>query len=176
MDSYEITLVLDRDGYLADAEVHALFEATGGEANVEHGPGGVHVTVEREAETLTRAITTAMRDIETVPGLRVAGVAHEDGVTLADIARRAGRTRESIRLYATGRRGPGGFPAPDWVSSAGDKFWSWAEVGSWLADHVGVTVELTQHELVAADRMLAARAALRDEDEADRAELVGLLT
>ena len=89
---------------------------------------------------------------------------------------RLGRTRESIRLYSAGKRGPGGFPAPDLVASSGDRFWSWTDVAAWLHDSLGEAVTVPPRELRTADRLLQARAALADEtNERDRAELSRLL-
>jgi hypothetical protein len=172
---HEFTLVLDGVGYLPDDTIEALYEATGGDAGIEHGPDGVFVTLERDADSLAAAIARTVSDLETVPGTAVVGVSQDDGVTLADIARRLGRSRESVRLYAAGKRGPGGFPRPEWASSSGERFWWWVEVAGWFRDALGADVEVPPHELRTADRLLGARAALRDEDESDRAELVGLL-
>lgn len=176
MTSYDFTLRLDRYGYLTDDEITALDEATGGDSTIEDGPDGVFVAIGREAASLAAAIASAVADVEKVPGMRVIGVEQDDGVTLADIARRVGRTRESVRLYATGKRGPGNFPAPDWVASSGERFWSWIEVAGWFHVRLGADVPVPPHELLTADRLLAARAALAEEtDEDARAELAKLL-
>jgi hypothetical protein len=175
MTHYEFALRLDRVGYLADTEVDALYAATDGDADIEHGPTEVLVSFDRDAPSLAGAIASAVRDVESVAGLHAVGVAQDDGVTLAEIARRTGRTRESIRLYATNKRGPGGFPNPDWIAASGERFWSWGEVAGWLRDRLGLAVETRPHELVTADRLLAARNSLRNEPDAStRAELAGL--
>jgi hypothetical protein len=57
-------------------------------------------------------VLSAIRDIELVSGLRVVEVERQEFVSLTDIAWRLGRTPESVRLLATGRRGPGAFPSP----------------------------------------------------------------
>lgn len=119
---------------------------------------------------------SAVADVEKVEGLTVVGVLQDDPVTLVDIARRTARTRESVRMLASGKRGPGGFPEPMLVTTGGEKVWNWPDVGGWLRDRLGSEVELPPHELVAADRLLAARRALREEnDEATRTELGHLL-
>jgi hypothetical protein len=175
MKSYEFTLGIGGAGYLPDKTLDALYEATDGDAAIEHGPKGVFITIEQEAESLAAAITSAVTDVETVPGITVVGIAQEDGVTLADVARRVGRTRESVRLYTIGARGPGGFPSPDWTSSSGERFWSWTEVAAWFRDVLNKDIAVPPHELATADRLLAARALLRDEEAPSRAELVTLL-
>jgi len=51
-------------------------------------------------------------------------------VTLAEIGRRCGVTRESVRLWASGRRGPGGFPLA--IAVVGhSKLWRWTDVVTW---------------------------------------------
>ena len=87
----------------------------------------------RRAPTLLDAITTAIRDVESVPPLRVVRVENEDLLTMAEIARRLGRTRESVRLLVEGKRGKGGFPAPE--SGTGKwRFWRWSDILAWLED------------------------------------------
>lgn len=176
METYDFTFTLNRAP--TDDEVETLFGEGCDDGSPEYNP--IHntgsITFDREASSLALAIASAVADVEKVPGLRVVGVSREDGVTLTDIARRVGRTRESIRLYAAGKRGPGGFPAPDWTTASGERFWSWAEVAVWFRDVLGEDVTVPPHELLTADRLLQARAALADEpDERDRAELSKLL-
>jgi hypothetical protein len=62
-----------------------------------------------------------------------------------------------VRLWATGQRGPAGFPAPEWTSPSGERFWSWAEVARWLNDEHGVIVEVEPDEIRWADAILVAR-------------------
>jgi hypothetical protein len=66
-------------------------------------------------------------------------------VTLAEIGRRCGVTRESVRLWASGKRGPGDFPLA--VAAAGhSKLWRWSDVVTWVA---GRTRSVEQRELLA---------------------------
>lgn len=67
-------------------------------------------------------------------GLRPIRLDAGDWVTLDDIGRRIGRSRESVRLWSVGRMGPGGFPAP-LNPGLGTAFFSWAEVAAWLHAH-----------------------------------------
>ena len=73
--------------------------------------GPATADVHREAANLVDAVLSAIRDIERVPRLRVIEVERQDLVGLTDIAWRLDRSAESVRLLATGQRGPGGFPA-----------------------------------------------------------------
>lgn len=103
-------------------------------------------------------------------------------VSLADIADRAGVSREAVRLWAAGQRGPGGFPDPVVFSQrTGEKGWDWHQVAAWLesyryAPRFDITYLQEVRALVMADRVLAARHALKSEpDEAVREEFERLL-
>lgn len=111
---------------------------------------------DREAPTLADAIASAVRDVEAA-GLRVLRVLDEDLLTLADIADRAGRSRESVRRYATGVRGGGGFPLPVNPGRDGTVFYRWSEVAPWLRDRLGVDVPEVDPALVVADLLLQVR-------------------
>jgi hypothetical protein len=104
MTIHVFTLVLDRAP--TDAELTALVDA--GRDDVIFGVEDDLPVAEfdREAPALTDAIVSAIRDVESV-GLRPLRVLDQDLLTLADIADRIGRSRESVRRYATGVRGGG---------------------------------------------------------------------
>ena len=58
----------------------------------------------------------------------------DDWLTLQDIAKRVGISREVVRLWSVGACGPGGFPPP--LNPKRDtSFYSWAEVSGWIRDH-----------------------------------------
>ncbi len=175
MTVYDFTLRLDVLGYLTEDQTEAIYESTGGDVGIEDGPRGVFISFDREAPSLPAAIASAVRDVERVPGMRVIGVGQDDDVTLADIAQRTGRSYESVRLYAAGKRGPGGFPAPDWTSPGGERFYSWTEVASWLRDRLSVDVVVPPFELRLADEVLRTRRDLGAADEQTRAEFGRLL-
>lgn len=174
MTSYDFTLRLDRTGYLNDAEIDAAYEATGGDADVTDGPNGVSVSFNREAASLAAALSSAVGDLARI-GLRAVGVVQDDEVTLRDIAARTGRSYEAVRMWAAGKRA-GEFPAPHFTTSGGERLWSWTRVAAWLRDRLSIEVSATPHELVAADRILAAADALRTEPADTRSELEKLFT
>ncbi|MDR0417371.1 MAG: hypothetical protein LBH76_08710 [Propionibacteriaceae bacterium] len=93
-------------------------------------------------------------------GYRAVGVGTDDLVAAPVTAQRTGRTRESVRLLPTGRRGPGGFPAP--VVAGRWTTWSWQAVRGCFAGHGGAAVvgpaERGAATLAAADLLLRARA------------------
>lgn len=93
---------------------------------------GVYV----EAPDAKTAALHAIEVVETaVTCSRVVGV-EEDLVAASDVAERLDCSAELIRLWATGQRGPGGFPAPrGFVGSHQTRVWRWADVHAWLAEH-----------------------------------------
>jgi len=179
---HEFMLKLNRETTAEEAD--KLYEAGCGDAGVESGPYGTVIDFDREAPSLAQAIASAVRDIEKVPGLRAVGVRCDNMVTLLDIANRTGVTREAVRLWAAGERGPGGFPKPVLITTGGEKIWDWEQVSRWtqqsqkpvilvegLSDAVAV-----RRILGMADRVLAARDALMSEpDESARQEFERLL-
>ncbi|HEY8474775.1 MAG TPA: hypothetical protein VIL37_19410 [Natronosporangium sp.] len=154
MPVHVFTLVLDRRP--DDDELAALLEAGCDDATfgVEHGLPIAEF--DREAPALADAIASAVRDVESA-GLRVLRVLEQDLVTLADIADRIGRSRESVRRYATGERGGGGFPPPVNPGREGTVFYRWSEVAPWLREHVGLDAPEHDPALVVADLLLQAR-------------------
>jgi hypothetical protein len=188
--SYEFTLRLNRE--VADDELDALYAAGCDDAAIETGPLGAVADFDREAPSLAHAITSAARDIDKVPGLRAVGVQCDSMVNLQDIADRVGVSREAVRLWAAGKRGPGGFPKPILITTGGEQVWDWGQVAPWVDNYTRkqarsywtlhrVRADLrdaieTLRIFNAADRVLAARDALRSEPDDDvRHELEQLL-
>ena len=168
---YEFTVHLDRAP--DDDGLDALCESGMDDTVPEIWPGGRAVLhVQREAESLSRAIVTAVADIERA-GFRAVGIDSEDLVTLAGIAEKTSRSRESVRLLSLGKRGPGGFPAAVY-SDSGRSLYSWAAVRNWFAMCYGpasVAVADTQADtLAAADLLLRAR--LLDADMSQLSSLI----
>ncbi len=93
---------------------------------------------DRIAPSLPDALATVLAElIDALPEATLIRVHEYDLASMSDIAARAGRTPESIRLLVNGKRGPGGFPP-----AAGDlggrmKVWRWAEVAQWFEETLG---------------------------------------
>ena len=108
MTEHEFTLVIDGD--LADEKVAAtLFEVGCDDATFGIIDGIGYGEFIREASTFADAVMSAIRQVESVAGLRVMHIEPDDIVTMTDIAERLDRTRESVRLLIAGQRGPGSF-------------------------------------------------------------------
>ncbi len=165
MSIYEFTFVVDHR--FSDDECDALFDRAD-DVTPERERDRTLLGFDRDADTLAAALVSALRDVEAA-GLVVSSVCSEDLVTLKEIAARTGRTYESVRLLATGKRGPGGFPGP--MSSDGWTLYSWAQVRPWFARHYPSSVQdrelLTlEHDrlIAAADHLVRARALMRGDN------------
>lgn len=93
-----------------------------------------YLDIEREARDFETAILEAIMEVEAL-GIKVGGVEPGDFVTAAEIARRLGRSKESLRLLISGERGQGGFPVPVAGVTGNTKIWRWSEVLDWLESH-----------------------------------------
>lgn len=170
MTSYDFTMKLNRS--LTPEDVEALYETGCSDAAVETGPLGTVLDFSRESSSLAEALVSAVHDIEKVPGLRAIGIACDNIVSLAEIAEHAGVSREAVRLWSNGQRGPGGFPAPVAVSHGGERGWDWWQVRHWLVyTKLQAPVSDTHwfsskmRILCVADQVLAARQALLSEPD-----------
>ena len=158
---YDFTVRLNR-APLTDAEFDAIFEAGLDDANVTTTPDGrASLMVSRQAGSMAEAIVSVVADIEAA-GFAATGVEAEDLLTLAAIGRRVGRSRESMRLLAAGKRGPGGFPAA--VTSGPSPLYSWTQVRAWMEDHnMDVPAPDVEHDaVVAADLLIRAHVLMPD--------------
>ncbi|MCI0457276.1 MAG: hypothetical protein L0Z62_09885 [Gemmataceae bacterium] len=136
--TYDFTLVLSGVPELTDELTDALFEAGCDDATVGQREGVVFLDFSREARSAREAILSAVAAVEGAGvGARVAHVEPDDLVTMAEIARRAGRSRENVHQLVTGERGPGGFPPPVANLTKRSPVWRWTEVARWLAEKEG---------------------------------------
>jgi hypothetical protein len=117
------------------AVVDALYEAGWDDAVVAFDPelgGEGQAMFDREAESAVAAVVSAIKEGRRA-GVELIGVS-EDLVTLAEVAERTDRSFAAVDHWATGRRGPGSFPAPR-VARQRVSLYSWAEVVVWLRAH-----------------------------------------
>ena len=116
-----------------DSALDALYETGCDDAVFSSADGEVRAAFDRVAASFEEALVTAIRDLEAgAPEARVLRVAPDGWLTLAEIATAVGQTRESVRLYSKGARGPGGFPAPAARAGARSQLWWWPEVAAWF--------------------------------------------
>jgi hypothetical protein len=136
---FNFTLILDGD---AEQHADALYEAGCHDALLGAVNGISYAEFDREAPNMVEAIATAVAAIHSVGGLRVVRVEPEELITAAEIARRLGRSRESVRLLTTGARGRGDFPEPVSHLRFRNPLWRWSDVLAWTnADHEHARIE-----------------------------------
>ncbi len=100
--------------------------------------GSFLLEFDRRAGGLPRALVGAFEElVRTVPDATVLRVEEDDLATMADIAKRSGRTPESVRLLVAGRRGPGGFPPAAGRIDARTRVWRWADAAQWFDETLG---------------------------------------
>jgi hypothetical protein len=140
MTTHQFTIIVDGPDLQEEAHVQALFEAGCDDATVGRVGTLQYLDFDREAEIFAEAVLSATTAIETaVPEARVIHLEPDDLVTMAEIAERTGRTRESVRLLTSGQRGPGGFPAPATHFKSRYRMWRWQAVAAWFAEALGET-------------------------------------
>jgi hypothetical protein len=172
IQTWGFTLRLNRAP--TDDELDLLYEAGCDDA----APEGNLLHFDRAADTLLHAVVSASEDVAKATGLWSVGVVRQDVVSLREIASRLGRTYESARLLAEGRRGPGGFPAPV-VDIGSTKLYVWVDVERWAHHSAGLPTRSDTgvgEDLTLADAVLTVRARLRDASPPQREEILHLLT
>ena len=150
MSVFHFTLIVEGPDLQDEARIGALFEAGCDDAAVGQSDGVQFVDFDREAGTLDGAILSAVDDLGR--GWMVSKsvrIADAGLASLADIAARLGRTRESVRLLVKGARGPGGFPKPVTDPRSRYRLWRWSDVERWFTERLGEVLPLSQDEVVA---------------------------
>jgi hypothetical protein len=132
---HRFSLVLERRG---DDDAVGSARGSGG---VREREGVPVVVFQRSAATRAYAVVGAIRDVEGAgAGWRVVRVEPDELVSASAIARRLGRTRQSVAQLVAGRRGPGGFPPPAvWVDGAA-RLWRWSDVAEWCSVALGMSL------------------------------------
>jgi hypothetical protein len=151
--TYSFTLFLHGVDVLSDESMDALFEAGCDDATFGARDSVQYAAFDREAGSFSKALASAIHDVtKALPGLAVVRVEPDDLVSMAAIAERSGRSRESIRLLAADRRGPGGFPSPIAYVDHKTRLWHWPDVAHWLIEHdkAKVDVDADAADLIAA--------------------------
>lgn len=178
VSTYQFTLIVDGPDLQDQPFIDLLFEAGCDDATVGVSDGVQYVDFDREAGALDDAILSAVDDLETLEGVEVVRIADAGLMSLADVAARVGRTRESVRLLVSGDRGPGGFPKPVTDPRSRYRLWRWSEVAHWFDARCAGTVPVADHECTAMyNAALEIRRGRRRRDSSDRitlCELVGM--
>ncbi len=160
MAEHTFTLLVENADLLAEENLDALFEIGCDDATFGERGSVCYADFDREAPSFAEAVISGIQEIESaVAEARVVRVEPEEFVSLSSIAKRTGRSRESIRLLAEGRRGPGGFPTPERWVDARTTVWHWAEVAEWFENRLGEHVARADeaHVVAAINGLLEAR-------------------
>ncbi len=162
-EMYEFTLLVGGPDLQADEALNSLAEIGCDDATVGSSGGVQHMDFDREASSYLAAVLSAIKDVEAaVPGARVVRVLPDEYVSLAEIAERTQRTRESVRLLSIGERGPGRFPPPAAREAERNKLWRWTEVAAWFADALEDEVPVGPPGQAAANAILDLRSSTSD--------------
>ncbi|MEX2374858.1 MAG: hypothetical protein WD942_04625 [Dehalococcoidia bacterium] len=119
-----------------DATLNALAQA--GVTTAQQLDGDLAVlTAGVQASNAVEAARIVMDAVQQSLPAAVPIESHRDLVSITDIGDRVGVTREAVRNWNSGKRGPGGFPVP--AGSPSDyKVWEWSAVHAWLRHHMGI--------------------------------------
>ena len=94
--------------------------------------GVVTLDVEIDAETGEDALQGFLDHLAAAPEVSVRHVG-ADLVNATEVGKRLDVSREAVRTWATGIRGPADFPDHWCVLAGGQKLWTWASVHDWAA-------------------------------------------
>jgi hypothetical protein len=118
---------------MTDGGNGALLQAGCDDAVLGRRAGLLYLDFERSAPSQLEAILSAITDVENSgAGVRVVRVEPDELVTITQIAKRIGWSREYTRLLALGQRGPGGFPPPASGFMERSPVYRWSDVAGWL--------------------------------------------
>ncbi|MCY4393876.1 MAG: hypothetical protein OXC10_01895 [Rhodospirillaceae bacterium] len=149
MSNFQFTLIVDGPDLQDAPLIDLLFEVGCDDATVGSSDGVQYVDFDREAAAFNDAILSAVDDLEKLQGVHVVRIADAGLASLADIAARHGRTRESVRLLVSGARGPGGFPKPVTDPRSRYRLWRWSEVAHWFKEYRGELPAVADDETTA---------------------------
>lgn len=170
MIEYSFTLVIEGD---VEPRIDQLFEAGCDDATFGSVDGVHYADFDREARTVSRAVYSAIEDVESVPGLVVRRVEPDDLVTMTEIAERLGRSREGVRLLIAGERGHGDFPAPVSHLRSRNRLWRWSDVAEWAGKASSADIHSARF-IAAVNAALELRTKAPDLPEEDRDALGSL--
>lgn len=133
---YDFALIVAGVPDLTDEVMDALFSAGCDDATPSIRYGLLYMEFSRCATSIKDAIISAIHDVARADiGAAVVRVDDCNLVTMSDIARRIGRSRQMVFQYMIGERGPGGFPPPVCFITERKALWAWCAVSYWLSEN-----------------------------------------
>jgi len=132
--SYNFILVLSGVTDKTERLEDILFEAGCGDSLICFKHSLVYLEFDRASDSLDLAISSAIKDIESVKALdiKVSRVEPDPFVSLSEIAKRINTDRQRIDNYIKGAREDGSFPKPKFKISDRSPLYDWEEVTTWL--------------------------------------------
>lgn len=131
MSNYHFTIVV-RDAHSDLSELEdKFFEAGCDDALLCSYNNTIYLEFDREAENAEQAINSALDNIRSL-GFNDLIVEEQGYSTLAEMAERAGMSRQALSLYAQNKRGDGKFPRPMYGLASKSTMYFWPEVATWL--------------------------------------------
>jgi hypothetical protein len=181
MQKFEFTLLLSApSSFPTSDQLDVLFDAGCDDALFGRTAGVAYADFVREGATFSEAVMSAIRGIEqTIPGVRISRVEPDDYVTVTDISKRTGWSREYVRLLVLGKRGTGFFPPPlTRLGNSRNRIWRWSEVSRWLVNHHGAVIPgISEYPFIAAlNSMLELRDTIPALDDNGREEIADMLS
>lgn len=130
MSEHNFTIVLSGD---VDGHIDELYEAGLEDATIGDTNGIPYAEFDRQAPTRVEAIVSALHDIRKVKDIHAVRIEPEELVTASEIADRIGKSREAVRLLASGQRGRGDFPQPVSHLRFRSPLWRLPDVLAWTS-------------------------------------------
>lgn len=131
MPTYQITLSYENID-VEDLDQLELIAAEAPDAHINAVDGKVRIfaiiAAQCSGDAVEELVDAIHRADETATPIR----AELELVAIPDIASKVGLNREAVRLWTTGKRGPGGFPTPLDVVGDRMKVWAASDVHDWL--------------------------------------------
>ncbi len=129
---HEFALILSGVPELTREVLDAFYEAGCDDALIGMRDGVAYAEFCREADSFREAVLSAIGDVESAGvGALVEHVEPDEFVSMSEIARRLDVTREGVRKWVAGQRGPGNFPPPVGGLTKHSPLWRWTDVVHW---------------------------------------------
>lgn len=131
MPAYQVVLAYENID-VEDLDELERIAAEAPDAQVNVVEGSVHVVAVVAAPCSIDAVEQLVDAVHRADEYAVPSHAELELVAIPDIAAQIGLNREAVRLWTSGKRGPGGFPAPLDVIGDRIKVWAASDVHDWL--------------------------------------------
>lgn len=129
---YQFILILKNVNENTPGLEDSLYEAGCDDALINFRNGAVYLEFDREGVSFEEAVISAIKDVQSSTlNAEVLRVAPENLVTLSEMAKRLGVTRQIVSLWIKGERRKS-FPAPIMRLIEKSPLWNWCEVTDWL--------------------------------------------